>query len=230
MESGRGRRRGRGLVKPLRRRRVVALRPGRVRGGVVEKAQVKLFRGARRERHLGRQLVSGWRAAQTGRQRLVELEHVHSDRPRDDVCVVVHVWYRSVRVFSRARLTARTVPAAEDRSGHGTAAERHDGAGGAGAGGRRTWRARARARSRALSRRSTETRFRETHYQKRDGKKHSKPAKTTGTYTIKYSYRWCFAVKPRNDTVGRLFFFISPVVRALPITTSTLLLDTNVRR
>lgn len=58
----------------------MAFRAGRVRGGVVEKAHVELVRGAGAERHVGRQLVGGRRAAQAGRQRLVQLEHVHISR------------------------------------------------------------------------------------------------------------------------------------------------------
>jgi len=73
-ESSRGRGRGRvhgrggaGLVTESLGRRVVALGAGRVRGRVVEKAQVELVRGAGAERHVGRQLVGRRRAAQPRR-------------------------------------------------------------------------------------------------------------------------------------------------------------------
>lgn len=68
---------GRLVAEPLAGRRVVAFRARRVRGGVVEEAQVESVRGAGAERHVGRELVGRRRATQTRRQRLVELEHVH---------------------------------------------------------------------------------------------------------------------------------------------------------
>lgn len=127
--GGRGRGRGRvylhgtapGLVTEPVGRRVVALRAGRVRGGVVEKAQVELVRGAGAERHVRGELVGRRRAAQPRGQRLVELEHVHRRRAR--------------ATFTRRDGVPETAMSGDGRrSSHGGATERGRGGAAAAAG------------------------------------------------------------------------------------------------